>query len=68
MIARPLRAAFVLLLPHVVLLYVGKSKHSFEYAGIFSANFSTRLKQEPNVEESVEAAAKSKSPLDEFEV
>ena len=51
MIARPLRAAFVLLLAHVVLLYVGKSKHPFEYAGIFSANFSTRLKQEPNVEE-----------------
>ena len=68
MIARPLRVAFVLLLAHVVLLYVGKSKHPSGYAGIFSANFSTRLKQEANVEESVEAAAKSKSPLDEFEV
>ena len=66
--ARPLSVAFVLLLVHVVLLYVGKSKHPSEYAGIFSANFSTRLKQEANVAESVEAAAKSKSPLDEFEV
>ena len=68
MIARPLRVAFVLLLVHVVLLYVGKSKHPSEYLGIFSANSWTRLKQEPNVEESVEAAAKSKSPLDELEV
>ena len=66
--APPLSVAFVLLFVHVVLLYVGKSKHPSEYAGIFSANFSTRLKQEANVAESVEAAAKSKSPLDEFEV
>ena len=65
---RALRVAFVLLLVTVVLLYVGKSKHPPEYLGIFSAKFSTRLKQEANVEESVEAAAKSKSPLDEFEV
>ena len=66
--ARHLRVAFVLLLVTVVLLYVGKSRHPSEYLRIFSAKFSTRFKQEANVEESVEAAAKSKSPLDEFEV